>query len=73
MQTPNFAATRRDGAFRAFCFVAQLAKGSGHWLRLASSIPSRTATVATAWDLIRGSLIKRMEYLGKNTAIHEIP
>ena len=54
-QTPNFAATRRDGAFRAVCFVAQLAKGSGHWLRIASRIPSRKATVATAWDLIRGS------------------
>jgi hypothetical protein len=56
-QTPHFAATRRDGAFRAVCFVARLAKGNGHWLRLASRIPSRKATVATAWDLIRGSLI----------------
>src|SRR5713101_8382677 len=56
LQTPHFAATRRDGAFRAVCFVARLAKGSGHWLRLASRIPSRKASVATAWDLIRGSL-----------------
>ena len=55
MQTPYFAATRRDGAFRAVCFVARLAKGSGHWLHLASRIPSRKAAVATAWDLIRGS------------------
>ena len=129
MQTPHFAATRRDGCrdtvseawgagaaaivprfimslaaacvpsrstlresesgvpFRAVCFVARLAKGSGPWLRLASRVRSRTvaprnvrrgasaapppgrtteappaaalsrkAAVATAWDLIRGSL-----------------
>ena len=43
-------------AFRAVCFVARLAKGSGHWLHLASRIPSREAAVAIAWDLIRGSL-----------------
>ncbi len=55
-QTPHFVATRRDWAFRAVCFFARLAKGNGHWLRLASCIPSRKATVATAWDLIRGSL-----------------
>jgi len=58
-QTPYFAATRRDGAFRAVCIVARLAKGGGHWLRLASRIPSRKAAVATAWDLIRGSLSKQ--------------
>ena len=56
-QTPHFAATRRDGAFRAVCFVARLAKGSGHCLHLASRIPSRKTAVATAWDLIRGSLV----------------
>jgi hypothetical protein len=56
MQTPHFAATRRDGAFRAVCFVARLAKGGSHWLHLASRIPSRKAAVATAWDLTRGSL-----------------
>ncbi len=43
--------------FRAVCFVARLAKGSNPWLRLASRIPSRKASVATAWDLIRGSLV----------------
>ena len=56
MQTPHFAATRRDGVFRAVCFVARLAKGNNPWLRLASRTPSRKATVATVWDLIRGSL-----------------
>jgi hypothetical protein len=56
MQTPHFAATQRDGAFRAVYFVARLAKGGGHWLRLASRIPSRKVVVATAWDLIRGSV-----------------
>src|SRR5713226_10277704 len=50
-QTPHFAATRRDGAFRAVCFVARLAKGNGHWLRIASRMRSRKADVATAWDL----------------------
>jgi hypothetical protein len=55
-QTPHFAATRRDGAFRAVCFVARLAKGSGHWLHLASRIPSRKGAVAIARDLIRGSI-----------------
>src|SRR5712691_7490389 len=44
------------GLVRVVCFVARLAKGNGHWLRLASRIPSRKAAVATAWDLIRGSL-----------------
>jgi hypothetical protein len=57
MQTPHFAATRRDEAFRAVCFVARLAKGDDPWLRLASLIPSRKVAVATAWDLIRGSLV----------------
>ena len=57
MQMPHFAATRRDGVFRAVCFVARLAKGNGHWLHLASRIPSRIAAVATAWDLIRGSFM----------------
>ena len=55
-QTPHFAATRRDGAFRAVCFVARLVKGVNHSLRLASRIPSRKAAVATARGLIRGSL-----------------
>ena len=58
-QTPHFAATQRDGAFRAVCFVARLAKGNSHWLRLASRIPSRKAVVAATRDLIRGSLVDR--------------
>ncbi len=29
-QAPHLAAARRDGAFRAVCFVASLAKGAGH-------------------------------------------
>ena len=29
-QTPHFAATRRDGALRAVCVVARLAKGDDH-------------------------------------------
>jgi len=29
-QTPNFSATRWDGAFRAVCVVARLAKGDDH-------------------------------------------
>jgi hypothetical protein len=59
MQTPHFAATRRDEAFRAVCFVARLAKENGPWLRLASRIPSRKAVVAATRDLIRGSLAKQ--------------
>ena len=53
--------TESGAAFRAVCFVARLAKGDGHWLRLASRIPSRKAAVATVWDLIRGSLIDQLE------------
>ena len=55
-QAPHFAATRRDGAFPAVCFVARLANGACHWRRLASRIPSRKAAVATVRDLFRGSL-----------------
>ena len=46
-----------DGTFRAVCFVARLANGACHWLRLASRIPSRKAAVATVRDLFRGSRI----------------
>ena len=49
-------ASPSPGRVRAVCFVARLAKGNDPWLRLASRIPSRKAAVATAWDLIRGSL-----------------
>ncbi len=56
MQTPHFAATRKDEAFRAICFVARLTKENVPWLRLDSCIPSRKAVVAATRDLIRGSL-----------------
>src|SRR5207249_844952 len=45
-----------DGACRAICCVAPLANGTCHWLRVASCISSRRASVATTWDLFRGSL-----------------
>src|SRR5438128_11335444 len=52
-----------DGAGRAICCVAPLANGTCHWLRVASCISSRRASVATTWDLFRGSL---MHALGIN-------
>src|SRR5438270_13494877 len=45
-----------DGAFRAICCVAPLANGAYHWLRVASCISSRKASVATTRGLCRGSL-----------------
>src|SRR5216110_3649961 len=45
-----------DGAFRAICFVAPLAHGACHGLRVASRISSRKASVAATRDLFRGSL-----------------
>src|SRR6266536_2101600 len=50
------AETRRDGAFRAICFVAPLARGARHGLRVASRISSRKASVAATRGLFRGSL-----------------
>src|SRR5438477_4175024 len=50
------AETRRDGAFRAICFVAPLARGAYHGRRIASRISSRKASVAATRDLFRGSL-----------------
>src|SRR6266496_5880815 len=50
------AETRRDGAFRAICFVAPLARGTCHERRVASRISSRKASVAATRDLFRGSL-----------------
>src|SRR5512132_3436030 len=50
------AETRRDGAFQASCFVAPLARGACHGLRVASRISSRKASVAATRDLFRGSL-----------------
>ena len=47
-QTPHWAAARRDGVFRVVCFVASLAKGVDHSLRLASRIPFRNTAVAVA-------------------------
>src|SRR5207245_5371660 len=45
-----------DGAGRAICCVAPLANGTYHWLRVASCISSRQASVAATRDLFRGSL-----------------
>src|SRR5712691_7647289 len=50
------AETRRDGAFRAICIVAPLARGACHGRRVASRISSRKASVAATWGLCRGSL-----------------
>src|SRR6266487_2754377 len=50
------AETRRDGAFRAICFVAPLARGACHGPRVASRISSRKAAVAATRGLFRGSL-----------------
>src|SRR5437016_2700319 len=52
------AETRRDGAFRAICFVAPLARGACHGRRVASRISSRKASVAATRDLFRGSLAR---------------
>src|SRR5258706_1823289 len=51
------AETRRDGAFRAICFVAPLARGACHGRRAASRISSRKASVAATRGLFRGSLM----------------
>ncbi|MGH8716387.1 MAG: hypothetical protein ACREUI_06590, partial [Burkholderiales bacterium] len=42
----TLARVRVRGAFRAICFVARLAKGVNHLLRLASRISSRKVGVA---------------------------
>src|SRR5258708_23678666 len=51
------AETRRDGAFRAICIVAPLARGACHGRRVASRISSRKASVAAMRGLFRGSLM----------------
>src|SRR5258707_13725166 len=51
------AETRRDGAFRAICIVAPLARGPCHGRRAASRISSRKASVAATRGLFRGSLM----------------
>src|SRR6266581_7027018 len=55
------AETRRDGAFRAICVVAPLARGACHGRRVASRISSRKAAVAATRDLFRGSLTPNPE------------
>src|SRR5260370_38808711 len=68
------AETRRDGAFRAICFVAPLARGACHGRRVASRISSRKASVAATRDLFRGSLglqpvdefLAELRYLGRD-------
>src|SRR6266436_3929128 len=52
------AETRRDGAFRAICFVVPLARGACHGLRVASRISSRKTAVAATRALCRGSLAR---------------
>src|SRR5258707_4949642 len=52
------AETRRDGAFRAICVVAPLARGACHGRRVASRISSRKASVAATRGLFRGSLMR---------------
>src|ERR1700694_3919102 len=54
----HWAETRRDGAFRAICFVVLLAHRAYHALRVASRTPSRKASVAATRGLFRGSLME---------------
>src|SRR5207245_4301898 len=53
------AETRRDGAFRAICFVAPLARGACPGRRVASRSSARKAAVAATRDSFRGSLMSR--------------
>src|SRR6266568_6343438 len=57
------AKPERDGAGRAICCVAPLANGAYHWLRVASCISSRRASVATTWDSFRGSLSQQVDLI----------
>src|SRR6266568_3594 len=64
------AETRRDGVFRAICFVAPLARGACHGRRVASRISSRKASVAATRDLFRGSLsLARVRFLRRKRAV----
>src|SRR5438552_14532740 len=54
-----------DGAGRAICCVAPLANGAYHWLRVASCISSRRASVATTRDLFRGSLARNSKRVAR--------
>jgi len=56
MQTPHFAATRRDGAIRTHDFVFRRWFGLYQTALLTPRPAPELHTVATAWDLIRGSL-----------------
>ena len=58
MQTPHFAATRRDGAIRAHGFVVRRWFGLYQTTLLTPRPAPGLRTVATAWDLIRGSLCR---------------
>ena len=55
-QTPHFAATRRDGAIRAHGIVVCRWFGLYQTALLTPRPAPGLHTVATAWDLIRGSL-----------------
>src|SRR5436190_14675126 len=59
----------RDGAGRAICCVAPLANGGYHWLRAASCVSSRRASVATTRDLCRGSLLIQMTLNRRSGAV----
>src|SRR5260221_5200443 len=65
------AETRRDGAFRAICFVAPLARGACHGRRVASRISSRKASVAATRDLFRGSLIANTSRVAATEAFRD--
>jgi hypothetical protein len=56
MQTPHFAATRRDGAILTHGVVVRRWFGLHQTALLTPRPASGLHAVATAWDLIRGSL-----------------
>src|SRR5437879_701181 len=66
------AETRRDGAFRAICFVAPLARGACHGRRVASRISSRKAAVAATRDSFRGSLTARAPRRGARAIVARV-
>src|SRR5947208_10022238 len=65
------AETRRDGAFRAICFVAPLARGACHGRRVASRISSRKASVAATRGLCRGSLTRSQTLARKERGVEQ--
>src|SRR5213596_2007002 len=62
-----------DGAFRAICFVAPLAHGTYHGLRVASCISSRKASVAATRDLFRGSLARNRGLVHRHSRSRQGP